>query len=314
MSSKGGNDDLRELPAGTREFSGIRFQVIDPQKNNRRSIIAVSSKKGYPSSVDIKVHDTASSVYLLHTSSKPSSENVVGSVRFVYEDSSSALQYIIMGKHLTYWWFSELKTDYSGIAWYGKNAASEGVGLSWCAIDNPHPRKKISKIVLSGSQNDDVYTVFAITLSDQPHYVPVNPVSFGGPDDWAAATAMAGLLEGLAGVRDRKTTYQHALVSPRWVTTTSAHADVSVRYAASDGYVSYQYSHDKMKKQIRINTTSGGEIITCHILLPEGAVPLRVTKDARPIPFRLNRMGQSTYADFMFDGAGRVNSIIIQYR
>ena len=32
MSSKGGNDDLRELPAGTREFSGIRFQVIDPQK------------------------------------------------------------------------------------------------------------------------------------------------------------------------------------------------------------------------------------------------------------------------------------------
>jgi hypothetical protein len=39
--------------------------------------------------------------------------------------------------------------------------------------------------------------VLAITLSDQKHYVAANPVSFGGPDDWAAATNMDAMVEDL---------------------------------------------------------------------------------------------------------------------
>ena len=106
-----------------------------------------------------------------------------------------------MDKQLTYWWFSALKTDYSGIAWYGSNAASKGIGMSWCAIDNPHPEKVISKIILHAAEDETIYTVLGISLSNQPHYVPVNPVSYGGPDNWAAATAMAAMVEGLAGVK-----------------------------------------------------------------------------------------------------------------
>ena len=86
-------------------------------------------------------------IYLLHTSGKPQSENVAGAVKILYEDGTYNFQYIIMDKQLTYWWFSELKTDYSGIAWYGKNDVSEGVGVSWCAIDNPHPEKKIKSLL-----------------------------------------------------------------------------------------------------------------------------------------------------------------------
>ena len=162
-------------------------------------------------------------IYLLHTSSKPASENIVGAVKILYEDGSSKLQYILMDKQLTYWWFSELKTDYSGIAWYGKNTVSEGVGLSWCAINNPEPHKKINKLVLQSPEGDGIYTVFAITLSDKEHYVPVNPTSFGGPDDWAAATAMDAMVEGLAGVKDapKTGTYSHPVIAPRWITTAS---------------------------------------------------------------------------------------------
>ncbi|PWT96438.1 MAG: hypothetical protein C5B52_15795 [Bacteroidetes bacterium] len=313
MSSKGGNDDLRELPAGIQNFSGIQFKIIDPEKNNRKSVIAVSNQKGFPSSVEVNVNDTASSVYLLHTSSKPASENIVGSVKFIYDDASSKLQYLIMGKHLTYWWFPELKTDYSGIAWYGKNGVSEGVGLSWCAIDNPQPQKKIAKIVLSASQNDDIYTIFAISLSNQSHYIPVSAVSYGGPDDWAAATAMAAMIEGLAGVRDKTTKYGYAIVSPRWTTTTSDSILTTVRYAASDGYVSYQFKNDESKKQISIQATGGGYKIDFHVLLPQNAQVTKVTNNNRTVSFTNERFEHSDYVNFSI-ALPSVCSIIIQYK
>ena len=195
-------DDLHNIPVGKQIFDSIEFNVINPATNNRDAVIAVSHQKGFPDSINIPVNDTAACIYLLHTASKPASENVAGIIKIMYEDGSNYLQYIIMGKQLAYWWFSELKTDYSGIAWYGKNDVSEGIGVSWCAIDNPHPQKKIKSIILSSSQNNNIYTVLAITLSNQKHYVPVNPVSFGGPDDWAAATNMAAMIEGLAGVKN----------------------------------------------------------------------------------------------------------------
>ena len=183
--------------------------------------MAVSKQNGYPASVAIPVNDTASCIYLLHTSSKPASENVVGAVSFIYADGSQKTNYIMMGKQLTYWWFSSLKTDYSGIAWYGKNEVSEGVGLSWCAINNPMPSKTITKIILQAPENNGIYTVFGITLSNQKHFVPINPVSFGGPDNWAAATAMAAMVEGLAGIKNgpQREAFSNPVIAARWVTT-----------------------------------------------------------------------------------------------
>ena len=75
------------------------------------------------------MNDTAACIYFLHTASKPSSENVAGAVKILYEDGSSNFNYMIMDKQLVYWWFSSLKTDHSGVAWYGKNDVSKGVGV-----------------------------------------------------------------------------------------------------------------------------------------------------------------------------------------
>ena len=271
MNSKRKGDDLHELPVGEQNFAGIRFNVIDAAKNNRKAVVAVSKQNGFPATVEIPVNDTASCIYMLHTSSKPASENVVGAVSFVYADGSQKTNYIMMDKQLTYWWFSQLKTDYSGIAWYGKNEVSEGVGLSWCAINNPMPSKTITKIILHAPENNGIYTVFGITLSNQKHYVPVSPVSFGGPDNWAAATAMAAMVEGLAGVKNGPQTeaFGNPVIAPRWVTTTANMVDVTIRYAASQGYVAYHFVHDKNKKQIQITATGSGEILHYHILLPE---------------------------------------------
>ena len=306
MNAKREGDDLRNLPTGEQTFAGIRFNVIDAEKNNRRSVVAVSKRKGFPQSVEINVNDSAGCIYLLHTSSKPASENIVGAVKIVYEDGSSKLQYILMDKQLTYWWFSELKTDYSGIAWYGKNEVSEGVGLSWCAINNPEPRKKINKLVLQSPEGDGIYTVFAITLSDKEHYVPIKATSFGGPDEWAAATAMAAIIEGLAGVKDAPKTeaFNNPIIAPRWVTTASDTVSAIIRYATSEGYVSYKYIHNKQQDIIYVNATTGGEKMFFHVLLPSNANVQTVINNNKNIVFKQSTVEQSNYVDFETDAHG----------
>ena len=189
---------------------------------------------------------------------------------------------MIMDKHLTYWWFSNLKTNHSGIAWYGTNDVSKGIGLSWCALDNPHPDKTISKIVIHSAEDETIYTVFAISLSDQKHFVPVQGPSFGGPDNWAAATAMAALVEGLAGVKDSpgEQAFTVPTISPRWNETQADTVNVTIRYAPSDGYVAYQYNHNPSQKTITLLTTGNAQTMNCHILLPKNTKPVSV--DAAP--------------------------------
>ncbi len=314
MNGARDGDDLRDLPTGPQTFSGIRFNVIDPAANNRKSVIAVANQKDFPSFVEIPVNDTASCIYLLHTSGKPASEAVAGAVKILYTDGSDKLQYIIMDKQLTYWWFPELKTDYSGVAWYGKNKFSEGIGLSWCAINNPHPDKTISKIILLSSENGNIYTVFAITLANREHYVPIKASSFGGPDNWAASTAMDALVEGLAGIKNgpHSQAFAHPLISPRWVTTSSDTVNVTTRYAASKGYVSYQFIHNRHDHTIKMAATSGGDKMNFHILLPGPVTVQSVQNKNKDVPFKQTGLEKSSYVDF--ESVGGVGMFEIKYK
>ncbi|MEP6735438.1 MAG: hypothetical protein ABJA70_07965 [Chryseolinea sp.] len=315
MNSSRAGDDFRKLPVGNQIFASIPFDVIDPGKNNRNAVVAVSKRKGYQNNVEIPVNEKTACVYFLHTSSKPSSENVSGAVSFVYGDGSKSTSYILMGKQLTYWWFSQLKTDYSGIAWYGSNEVSKGIGISWCAIENPHPEKVISKIILHSAEDETIYTVFSITLSDQPHYVPIDPVSYGGPDNWAAATAMAAMVEGLAGVKNSPHTqaFHEPTLSPRWNETKTDTVNVAIRFAASKGYVAYAYINQTDQNQIEITVTGSGEKINCHLLLPENKKVKSVLVDGKEIISSTSTVEQSTYVDFVLSGTS-AKQITMKYR
>ena len=315
MNSKRDGDDFRNLPTGDQTFNNIRFQVIDPEKNNQKAVVAVSRSNGLPSTVEIPVNRSAGAIYLLHTSSKPASENIVGVVHFKYADGSNRTNYIVFGKQITYWWFSELKTDYSGIAWYGKNKVSEGIGLSWCVLNNPEPQKQIASLVIEAPAGNGIYTVFAISVSDRKYELPVNPVSFGGPDNWAAATAMAAMVEGLAGVKNTTGTraYSFPIVSPRWTTTKSDTVNVSIRYTASDGYVAYRFIHHRDKKEIQILVTGNGKKIHCEILLPANTDQVKsVSLDSKNIPYNIRKTEHSAYADFDI-GNSDLKNIVIEY-
>lgn len=303
MNAKREGDDLRNLPVGNQTFKGISFHVIDPAKNNRKSVLAVSRRAGFSSEKEIDINKKAGAVYLLHTSSKPSSEGVVGAVTFQYADGTRKTNYMIMEKHLTYWWFSQLATEHSGIAWYGDNSVSKGVGVSWCAIDNPRPDKVISKIILQAAHDETIYTVFGMSYSDQKHHIPVKGPSFGGPDNWAAATAMAAFMEGLVGVKDAPNSqaYTAPIVAPRWVETSTTDLSAVVRYAASKGYVAYRFQHDKAKRKIFLTVTSGGKSMHGHVLMPVGQKPKTVLINGEEVPFTSTSIESSWYADFTLD-------------
>jgi hypothetical protein len=298
MGRKG--DDIRGLPTGNQEFAGIPFNVADPVKNQRRVAIAVSHRTGLPESVDVPVDAKAGCFYLLHTSTKPGSENICGSFSFNYADGTHKIQYISMGKQLTYWWFPELKTDFSGIAWHGPSPVADDVGPSGCAIDNPSPEKTIASVRLRAPDGDGIYAVLGMTLADRPHYVAPNPISFGGPDDWAAATAMAAMIEGLAGVKDGPLTQTltHPILAPRWDLGEARTILATVRYPASQGYVAYRFSCDPGRREITVTATGNAATMAGHFLLPPKTDTVRsVEVDGAPAVYRLAHVAASTYVD-----------------
>ncbi|CAN5428298.1 hypothetical protein BH10BAC2_BH10BAC2_48020 [soil metagenome] len=45
MNAKRSGDDLHNLPVGMQTFAGIKFNVIDPAKNDRKAVVAVAQEK-----------------------------------------------------------------------------------------------------------------------------------------------------------------------------------------------------------------------------------------------------------------------------
>jgi hypothetical protein len=292
-------NDMRGLPVGSQRFHNIPFNVIDPEKNQRRAVVAVSTNKGFPSQIEIPVNDTAASVYLLHSSSDNIPDNVAGAISFIYEDGSKASRYLFKGKEVTNWWFSSLENEYAGVAWYGPNLRSTKVGVCWAAIDNPLPYKKISKLIFDAPLEGGIYAVLGVTLSNQKHYVKPKGESFGGPDNWAAANGMAALVEGLAGVKNEGLAFDKVKFSPRWTSASVDSVNVTVQLSASKAYLAYQYHHNTAKKEIEIEITGSGNEINNHILLPQNCLGVKsVFVDGQPVNFTLSKIENSTYADF----------------
>lgn len=292
-------NDMRGLPLGSQRFHNIPFNVIDPEKNQRRAVVAVSTKKGFPGQIEIFVNDSAAAVYLLHSSSDNIPDNVAGAITFKYEDGSIVSRYLFKGKEVTNWWFSSLENDYAGVAWYGPNLRSTKVGVCWAAIDNPFPKKNIAKLIFDAPLEGGIYAILGVTLSNQKHYVRPKGESFGGPDNWAAANGMAALVEGLAGIKNEGLAFDKVKFSPRWTSAGVDSVNVTIQFAASKGYVAYQYHHKSEKKEIDVRITGSGNEIRNHILLPRNCQGVNsVNVDGYSIDFSLSEIENSSYVDF----------------
>ncbi len=299
MNAERVGNDMRGLPTGDQVFEKIRFRVIDPEKNERKAVIGLSYAKGFPRIAEVPVNDTAKCIYLLHSSSDNIPSAFAGAITFRYTDGSEKSRNIVKFKDITNWWFSSLENERAGVAWSGPNPVSTKVGVCWTAIDNPSPDKKIEKLVFSAPVEGGIYAVIGITLADREHYIRPKIESFGGPDNWAAATGMAALVEGLAGVKNTGLAFDKVGLSPRWCSAGTDSAKVTICLPASDGYVSYTYKNDKAKGEISIQVTGSGNEITGHVLLPHEAISVKsVTLNGNPLLFTNSLIENSKYIDF----------------
>lgn len=313
MNTTREGNDMRNLPVGEQLFKNIRFRIIDPETNGRRTAIGVSTQNGFPEKVEVPVSDSAATVYLLHSSSDNIPANVAGAITFRYDDGSFASQYIIKGRDVTNWWFSSLENDRAGVAWWGPNEVSTKVGVCWTAISNPFPGKKINSLVFQAPLEGGIYTVIGISLADREHYIKPKFESYGGPDNWAAANAMAALVEGLAGLKNDDVAFNKVRLSPRWVSANVDTVRVNVKFASSEGYISYIYYHNRNEKTIKLQITGSGELINAHILLPENGKKVEgVIINGTPVDFNTSIIGESHYVDFELS-IPKIQDVIIQY-
>lgn len=313
MNTNRPSNDMRGLPTGEQIFNNIKFKVINPDQNQRKSAVAVSILPGFPRQTEVAVNDSAKTIYLLHSSSDNVPSNVAGAIQFIYADGTEASRYLMKGKEVTNWWFSSLNTDRSGVAWSGPNPVSSKVGVCWAAIDNPKPEKKIAKLVIQAPLEGGIYVVLGITLADKTHYIKPKGESFGGPDNWAAALGMAALVEGLAGVQNKGLAYSEVTLSPRWNSASINSAKVTIRFSASDGYFAYRFKNYSAKKQMEILLTGSGNDLNVHLLLPKGiSSASSVISGGQKIQFTASETEGSHYIDFKIK-LPNVQNITINY-
>jgi hypothetical protein len=292
------DNDLRNLPVGNQTFAGVPYRITDPQTNARKAVIAVSTSEILPAAIDLPLGRRAAALYLLHTAIAKSA-GIGGSITLVYEDGAQHTEYLVQEKHFCGWWFPDFTAQDAGVAWRGPNPVSSSVGLSWACLANPHPEKMIRSLTFAAATNGGIYVAAAVTLADQLPYHRPDPISHGGPDNWSGGTTMAALVEGLAGIQDQPdtTAFQKVTLSPRWVAADVGRVQVTVRYAASEGYVSYIFAHLPETKTIELILTGNATAGELRLLLPEQARGIsEVQMDGENVPAAVAKVEASLYA------------------
>ncbi|MDZ4697435.1 MAG: hypothetical protein SGI86_20030 [Deltaproteobacteria bacterium] len=328
MEGEKGND-MAGLPPGELKVKDIPFQILDPTRNQGRALIAVSRRTGWKSEVAIPVARKAAAVHVIHVShvGQAKGEDTAGAIVFRYDDGSSQGVYMKRDVHVSGWWYPALgvrkrngpweapQTNAypdAAVAWRGANGKSKDVGVSWVAIANPQPEKKIKSLVIEAPATGAVYGVLALTLADRMPYHEPNPISFGGPDNWAAANMMAALVEGLGGVADTDRAYGTVTLSPRFAASGTQAVKVTARYPASSGYASYDFRHEPSRQTIRMTLTGSARTFHGRILLPEGTDVSRIAVDGKESPPKTELVESSRYA--IFDAPAGLHEVTVGYR
>lgn len=302
-SESNDGNDLHSMPIGEQKYAGVPYTILDPGANSRRCGIGVGAHGPLPKSVEIPVGKEATTLYLIQAVSKPGPSGLGACVKFIYADGTDAAVYQTVGKQMATWWFPELHTPTSGVAWTGPNSKSAAVGITWTAMANPMPDKVIKAIEYGAVEDGAVAALFAMTLSDQPHPVERSDLSFGGPDNWSAASCMYGLIEGLAGTEPMGAAFKVARVSPRWAAAGVNKVSCSTVLPASNGYVAYRYESEAANDRVSLLTTGSGSQIQVHLLLPPNAGhTLSIAVDGQQHAFQQSQVEDSRYVDVELDG------------
>ena len=171
-------DGFRELPVGRQVFRGVPFQILDPAKNQDRSLVVLKGrhKPDFPEGVSIPAgHLKASNLYFLHTCRwGGTAPNItVAEYDVVYEDGQVTAIPLRVGVEFTNF-FGADDTSASYLGWWYKYK-NAGMGVNVFPWKNPRPDKAIESILFKSRGSMPVPILLAITASDKE--IPISPDS-----------------------------------------------------------------------------------------------------------------------------------------
>ncbi|MDD5350623.1 MAG: hypothetical protein PHQ12_10475, partial [Chthoniobacteraceae bacterium] len=140
-TDQGPDNDLSALQPGPLRTGNIRFEVIDPARNQGRSCLVLggSNPKVLPSEAVLPLpgHPVLANLYLLHAGAYiPSGKKSVGKIHVRYADGTAKEWEIVSNRDVGDWWgVSPLPN--AAVGWIGKNASSDiGLYLSKFPLEN----------------------------------------------------------------------------------------------------------------------------------------------------------------------------------
>ncbi|MFA5291726.1 MAG: beta-galactosidase [Phycisphaerae bacterium] len=184
---EGAGRDMSQFVSGKNLYSGIVFDVIEP--NNNKGMSAIILKGGpnhgqnFPEQFDIPIGRSGSSFYALYTSgwakSGTDDGKVVAAYIVKYADGQEDEHEIVYGRDITDWQDLSNKPNYIQ-AWTGRNSVGN---IAIGASSFPLKDKVVQSIRLEKrGQSNCMIGLIGLTLSDQPVQVgltklPNGPVS-----------------------------------------------------------------------------------------------------------------------------------------
>lgn len=301
-TGEGFDNSLFNMPVGNQKFREIPFEITNPESNNRKGCLILSSTKGYISKAILPINKKSKSIYFLHGRSD---NNLLSTITINYKDGTFVIDFIENDK-CGNWWYPEETANWK-VAFRVKNNKASNIGMGIYGFLNPNPEKEIATIAFEiVKKNESKWFVAGVTLGDQAPYFDKGDVSFGIPDRWGVAACMYGLLEGLAGVQDAGLAFDKVKFMPRWEAASEKEAKITVKYEASGGYFSYVYKRETDK--LTINFTGSGSKIDAQILLPKNSKPTNLNLNGKSISFKITTIKSSNYLSFItdFEGVNRI--------
>jgi len=144
-------------------------------------------------------------------------------------------------------------------------------------------------------------------------YTPDGKDQGGGPKGWSAAAVISAIIEGLAGIRDEDKLLQRSLIAPRWIAAAEREAKVVARYGPSDSYIGYIFRHKEEENSIEMEVFSSGTIPQFHILLPPGGKVKEVRVDGKEVPFKEEKVEESSYCNLSLAKPSDKLALTIRY-
>lgn len=169
-TDQGETNDMRNFDKfGEQYFSGVKFNIIDPQKNGGKAVITLrgQNKTEIINKAEIPVGKKGAGIYFLHASAYVQTN--IATYTLVYEDGSTYAQPIRNNiENFNFWGASS--SDVAWAAWTGSNKSTTSASIYMYAMTNPYPEKTIEKLVCETAGSGAFDIIVAATLTDSGPY------------------------------------------------------------------------------------------------------------------------------------------------